>query len=260
MRAFDDILYQTDDGVATITLNRPDALNAMTVGMMNEVGDALARVDGDPSLRALVRTGAGRGLCAGQDLKFRLPEGTDMVETLMGSYYRAFAAIRASRVPVVVAVNGVAAGAGFSLALVGDLPIAARSASFIQVFSRIGLAPDLGSTWMLPRVIGRARALKLMMTGDALPAAQAFDWGLLVDCVDDAELMPAAMRLARRLAAGPTLAYAATRRLVDDAHGNGFAEQCRLELETNARLSDTADSREAVAAFVEKRKATFKGA
>ena len=261
MHPFENIRFEvrSETGVAILTLNRPEALNALTLGLMNDVSDALARVEADPEIRALVLTGAGRGFCAGQDLKSRLPEGVDMVETLMGSYYKAFAAIRSSRVPVIVAINGVAAGAGCSLALAGDLPIAAHSASLIQVFSRIGLAPDLGSTWMLPRTIGRARALKMMMTGDALSAPEALEWGLVTDCVADTELMPSAMKLATRLAAGPTLAYAATRKLVDEAAGNAFGKQCRLELEANAWLRDTSDSKEAVAAFVEKRKAVFTG-
>ncbi|MGE0312140.1 MAG: enoyl-CoA hydratase-related protein [Lautropia sp.] len=259
-RRYENIRFETDEGVASITLDRPHALNALTLGMMDEVADAMTRIEADASIRALILTGTGRGFCAGQDLRLRLPEGADMVETLMACYYRTFAAIRASRVPVVVAVNGVAAGAGFSLALAGDLPIAARSATFIQAFSRIGLAPDLGSTWILPRVLGRARALKLMMTGEPLTAVEALDWGLVVDCVDDADLMPAATTLAKRLAAGPTLAYATTRRLVDDGDGNTFGRQCRLELEANARLRETADSQEAVAAFLAKREAVFRGA
>lgn len=261
MHRFDNILFEVDidSGVATLTLNRPAALNALTLGLMTDVSDALALIESDRAIRALILTGAGRGFCAGQDLKSRLPDGADMVETLMGCYYKAFASIRASRVPVIVAINGVAAGAGCSLALAGDLPIAARSASLVQVFSRIGLAPDLGSTWMLPRTIGRARALKMMLTGDALSAGEALEWGLVTDCVDDAELMPSALKLARRLATGPTLAYVATRKLVDEAAGNAFGKQCRLELEANAWLRDTEDSKEAVAAFVEKRKAVFRG-
>lgn len=259
MTSFSHILFESDDGVATLTLNRPEALNSLTLDMMTEVSQALAQVESDRSIRALILTGAGRGFCAGQDLRMRLPDGADMVETLMGCYYEAFAAIRACRVPVIMAINGVAAGAGFSLALAGDLPIAARSASFIQVFSRIGLAPDLGSTWLLPRIIGRARALRLMMTGEALSAQQALDWGLLIDLVDDAQLMPSALTLARRLAGGPTLAFLETRRLVDQADGNDFGRQCRLELQANAWLRETADSREAVAAFIDKRAARFRG-
>ena len=191
-------------------------MNALTIGMMDEVGDAISRIEKDTSIRALILTGAGRGFCSGQNLKDRIPPGSDLTGVLMDSYFKAIDGIRNCRVPVVVAVNGTAAGGGFSVALCGDFLIAARSAKFIQVFSRIGLSPDLGSTYLLPRAIGRARALQLMMTNDPLDAATAAEWGLIAEVLDDDRLMPRAREIAERLATGPTYALQLTRRMVDE--------------------------------------------
>ncbi|MBT5191406.1 MAG: hypothetical protein HOM07_03595, partial [Rhodospirillaceae bacterium] len=164
MSDFKDIIFEIDDGVATLTLNRPDALNALTFDMMYEVQEALKLIEADSSIRALILTGAGRAFCSGQDLRNRPDSaGEDKVQAVMDCYFGAMDGLRKLRVPVITAVNGTAAGAGFSFALVSDVIMAARSAKFIQVFSRIGLIPDLGSTWLLPRAIGRTRALKIMM-------------------------------------------------------------------------------------------------
>ena len=166
---------------------------------------------------------------------------------------------QAAGVPIVVAVNGVAAGGGFSLAMAGDMIVAARSASFIQVFSRIGLVPDLGSTWLLPRLIGRQRALELMLFNEPLSAERAREWGLVRDVVDDAQLMDAAIKLAQRLAQGPTRALVATRMLLEESEHASYADQFRREIEVQSEVRKSADALEGRAAFVEKRKASFSG-
>ncbi len=259
MSGFKDILFEVREGVATLILNRPEALNALTFDMMYEVQEALSRIESDKEIRALVLTGAGRGFCSGQDLRNRPSGNVDIVEAVMDCYFGAMNAIRTSRVPVIVAVNGTAAGAGFSLAMVGDIAIAARSAKFIQVFSRIGLVPDCGSTYLLPKIIGRGQALRAMMTNDPIAAETALEWGLISDCLDDEELLPAAHELAARLAKGPTRALVETRRLVDEIEGDAFERQFRRELEVQAEIRISHDGQEGVAAFVERRGAVFRG-
>ncbi|MBO0333157.1 enoyl-CoA hydratase/isomerase family protein [Sneathiella sp. CAU 1612] len=259
MENFKNIIFEVDNSVATLTLNRPEALNAMTFELMYEIQDALKIIDEDKSIRALILTGSGRGFCAGQDLRNRPPEGSDIVELYTGCYFDAINAIRICRVPVITAVNGAAAGGGFSLALAGDILIAGKSAKFIQVFSRIGLSPDLGSTYLLPQAIGRARALRMMMTNEPVSADQAFDWGLVSDVYDDDKLMDEARALAAKLASGPTYALEMTRKTVDESAHNDFKTQFRRELEVNAELREKYDSKEGVAAFLEKRPAVFKG-
>ncbi len=260
MSDFKDIIFETEDGVATLTLNRPDALNALTFDMVYEVQDALARIEADHSIRALILTGAGRAFCSGQDLRNRPPaEGGDKVQAVMDCYFRAMDGLRKLRVPLIVAVNGTAAGAGFSFALTGDVIMAARSAKFIQVFSRIGLIPDMGSTYLLPKVVGRARALKIMMTNEPIMAETALEWGLISDCVADGDLMEMAREMAAKLAKGPTRALVATRAMVDEAEDNDFETHVRRELEEQMVIGATADAQEGVAAFVEKRQAVFTG-
>jgi 2-(1,2-epoxy-1,2-dihydrophenyl)acetyl-CoA isomerase len=259
MSDYEFILFEVDQGVATLTLNRPQALNALTFEMMAEVRQAMARVEADRDIRALIFTAAGRGFCSGQDLKNRPPEGADIVEMYCDTYLGVFNDIRHCRVPVIIAVNGTAAGGGFSLALSGDIIMAARSTKFIQVFSRIGLIPDLGSTWLLPRAIGRTRALKLMMTNEPILADQAMEWGMLADVVDDDQLLPQARELAAKLAKGPTLALLETRKMVDEGNDNDFAAQFRRELEVNSVMRDTFDGKEGVNAFLEKRATSFRG-
>lgn len=227
--------------------------------MMYEVQDAIAYIEGKDAIRVMVFTGSGRGFCSGQNLRDRMPSGAGFVDTLMHCYFRAFYAIRNCRVPVVTAINGVAAGGGCSLALMGDILIAAKSAKFIQVFSRIGLVPDLGSTYLLPKAVGRSNALKIMMTNEPLLAKDALDMQLISDCVDDELLMPKAQELAQKLATGPTHALMMTRRLVDEVDGYAFEKQFRRELEVQSEMRDKPDGKEGVAAFVEKRHAKFMG-
>jgi 2-(1,2-epoxy-1,2-dihydrophenyl)acetyl-CoA isomerase len=259
MSDYESILLTVNDGVAILTLNRPEALNALTFAMLGEIKDALARIEEDRTIRALVVTGAGRGFCSGQDLRDRAGPGEDLVEKLMNSHFKAMNGIRTCRVPVIVAVNGTAAGAGFSLAMSGDIAMAARSAKFIQVFSRIALVPDCGSTYLLPRMIGRSLALKAMMTNDPIPAEQAREWGLVSDLYDDDDLLPAALELAGRLAKGPTKTLIETRKLVDEAEANSYAEQFRREFVVQEDIRVSHDAKEGVAAFIEKRAAEFRG-
>jgi 2-(1,2-epoxy-1,2-dihydrophenyl)acetyl-CoA isomerase len=251
--------------VRTITLNRPKALNAFTSSMHEELAAALSEVESDASVRCLVITGAGRGFCAGQDLADPavapdLTPGarpTD-VGNVIERYYRPLALrIRAMPVPVIAAVNGVAAGAGASIALGCDIVIAARSASFIQAFSKIGLIPDAGGTWLLPRLVGRANALALAMTGDKLPAEQAQQMGLIWKCVDDASFAEEVNATAVRLAAMPVKALAATRAAIDAAMHLNFAEALSSESEWQSELSASHDYLEGVAAFMGKRPAVF---
>ena len=200
MQPFEHILFEVEAAVATLTLNRPQALNALTFAMMNEIRAALSEVEDNKSIGALIITGSGRGFCSGQDLRSRPGAGVDVVTALMDCYFPAMNAIHQCRVPVVTAVNGTAAGAGCSFALLGDFTLAAESAVFIQVFSRIGLAPDLGSTYLLPRLVGRARALQMMLGNEPISAATALDWGMINDCIVDEDLLPAARQLASDLA------------------------------------------------------------
>jgi len=259
MSSYEFIDFEISDSVATLSLKRPDALNSLTFEMMAEARLALAEVQNNRSIRALILTGKGRGFCAGQDLKNRIPTGEDMVDVLMERYFPVFKAIRTCRVPVIVAVNGVAAGGGASLALSGDIILAAKSAKFIQIFSRIGLCPDLGSTYLLSRAIGRARALEMMMTNEPVHAERAAEIGMINRCVEDEDLMTNARDLALKLAAGPTYALEMTRKMVDYGEDEHFEACFRKELETNRILRDTKDSKEGVAAFLEKRAANFSG-
>lgn len=253
------VTQDRDGAVGILTLNEPESLNAMTPDLLGALARAIGAMTADPAVRALVLTGAGRGFCSGQNLKASEALGKDLVGGEMKFYWPAFEALRACRVPVVVAVNGVAAGGGFSLAMAGDMVVAARSASFIQVFSRIGLVPDLGSTWLLPRLVGRQRALELMLFNEPLSAERAKEWGLVREVVDDADLMPEAVALARRLAQGPTRALVATRMLLEDSEHATYADQFRREIELQADIRQSVDALEGRAAFIEKRKASFTG-
>jgi 2-(1,2-epoxy-1,2-dihydrophenyl)acetyl-CoA isomerase len=248
-----------DGAVGILTLNEPASLNAMTPDLLGGLAAAIGEMTDDASVRALVLTGEGRGFCSGQNLKASEALGADIVAGVMRFYWPAFRALRECRVPVVVAVNGVAAGGGFSLAMAGDMIVAARSASFIQVFSRIGLVPDLGSTWLLPRLIGRQRALELMLLNEPLSAERALEWGLVRRVVDDAQLMDEAMQLAQRLAAGPTRALVATRALLEQSEHASYAAQFQREIEVQAEVRRSEDALEGRNAFVEKRAARFSG-
>jgi len=254
------VLIEKVGAVALLTLNEPDSLNAMTPDLLGALGAAVKETSATPGIRALVLTGAGRGFCSGQNLKAFQSLGEDLVAGVMTHYFPAIDALRQCAVPVVVAVNGVAAGGGFSLAMAGDMIVAARSAKFIQVFSRIGLVPDLGSTWLLPRLVGRQRALEMMLLNEPVSAEQAAQWGLVREVVDDAALRDTALALAARLAEGPTRALVATRRLVEESEHATFADQFRREIEVQADIRKTQDALEGRKAFVEKRKARFTGA
>jgi len=245
--------------VRTLTLHRPATLNSFTAAMHAELLPALDAAAADAGVRAVVITGAGRGFCAGQDLGDPAMTGDVDVGVVIERYYRPLATrVRTMPVPVVAAVNGVAAGAGANFALCCDLVVAARSASFIQAFSKIGLVPDCGGTWLLPRLVGRARALGLAMTGDKLPAEEAERIGLIWKCVDDAVLMDTVAALAQRLALMPSRALVATRRALDTAMPLDFAAAITLEAEAQRELGRAHDFAEGVAAFFAKRPAVFK--
>lgn len=248
--------------VCTITLNRPAALNSFTAAMHALLLPALEAAAADTSVRAVVITGAGRGFCAGQDLNDPAMVGRDGppdVQAVIERYYRPLAnRVRSMPVPVIAAVNGVAAGAGANLALCCDIVVAARSASFIQAFGKIGLVPDCGGTWLLPRLVGRARALGLAMTGDKLPAEAAERMGLIWQCVDDAEFPAAVQALAARLAAMPSRALAETRRLIDASAPADLAEALSWEAQAQGELGRAHDFAEGVAAFFAKRPPTFR--
>jgi 2-(1,2-epoxy-1,2-dihydrophenyl)acetyl-CoA isomerase len=253
------VTRERDDSVGVLTLDEPETLNAMTPDLLGDLATAIGEINDDPRVRALVLTGAGRGFCSGQNLKAAQILGDDIAAGVMRYYWPAFRAMRECRVPIVVAVNGVAAGGGFSLAMAGDMIVAARSARFIQVFSRIALVPDLGSTWLLPRLVGRQRALELMMTNEPLTADQAREWGLVREVFDDTALRDGALILARKLANGPTRALVTTRRLIDESEHASYADQFRREIETQAEIRRSADAVEGRNAFLEKRAAVFTG-
>ena len=253
------ILVATEGATRTLTLNRPAALNSFTAAMHRELLAALDAAATDVAVRAVVITGAGRGFCAGQDLSDPEMTGEVDVGAVIERYYRPLATrVRSMPVPVIAAVNGVAAGAGANFALCCDFVVATRSASFIQAFSKIGLVPDCGGTWLLPRLVGRARALGLAMTGDKLPAEEAERMGLIWKCVDDAAFAASVTALAGKLAAMPSRALAETRRVIDAAAPMDFAEAITLEANTQRELGRAPDFAEGVAAFFAKRPAVFK--
>jgi 2-(1,2-epoxy-1,2-dihydrophenyl)acetyl-CoA isomerase len=263
MTHYQHILYQAQDGVATLTLNRPERLNAFNVAMHGEVREALALARDDHAVRALVLTGAGRGFCAGQDLNDRaVAPGAarpDLGESIELYYKPLVLALRAMPKPVMAAVNGVAAGAGANLALACDVVVAARSASFVQAFCKLGLVPDSGGTWWLPRMIGAPRALGLALFGDKLSAAQAESWGLIWKCVDDDALATETRAMAAALASGPTLGFARIKQAIQAAAGNSLEAQLDLERDFQRELGNSADYAEGVAAFMEKRVPRFSG-
>ncbi len=259
--SYESIVYQSADGIARLTLNRPDRLNSFTSAMHAEVRDALAKVGSDKSARVLLLTGAGRGFCAGQDLSDRaVAPGSapvDLGESIEKNYMPLVLGLRNLRMPVVCAVNGVAAGAGANIALACDIVIAARSASFIQAFCKIGLVPDSGGTHFLPRLLGTARAMGLAMLGDKLTAEQAEQWGLIWKCVDDAQLASAVDTLLAQLAQAPTKGLAAIKRAL---YASGTLEDAlALERDLQRELGYSKDYREGVDAFLNKRPPKFTG-
>ncbi len=257
------LLVSTADGVGSITLNRPDRLNAFTAGMLVDLLGTLERFAGDEDVRAVLLTGAGRGFCAGQDLSDRSvapgDERPDLGESLGERYNPVVLALRTMPKPVVVAVNGVAAGAGANLALHGDVVIAARSARFIQSFAKLGLVPDSGGTYLLPRLVGAARASGMAMLAEPVSAEQAAEWGMVWAVVDDDDLAEVAGRIASDLAAGPTGGYVRIKQALNASLGNTLADQLELEraLQQEAGWGD--EYAEGVAAFLEKRPPRFGG-
>ena len=258
------VLFEERGAVAVATLNRPQALNSFTREMHRDLGAALGRVETNPAIRALVITGAGRGFCAGADLsEFDFEPGEDLVQradpgpVIDQAFNPTVRRLQALRVPTIAAVNGVAAGAGASLAMTCDIAIAAPGASFIQAFSKIGLIPDAGGSWFLVERLGLARALALAMTGDKLPAAQAKEWGMIWDVADDA--LAAALAMAEKLAVMPTQALVATRHLLRDTSTRTLHQQLDAERDTQSAMGHTHDYIEGVMAFLEKRPAQFKG-
>jgi 2-(1,2-epoxy-1,2-dihydrophenyl)acetyl-CoA isomerase len=258
------VLYGVQGAVAVLTLNRPQALNSFSRRMHHDLWAALDRAEADLSVRALVITGAGRGFCAGADLsEFDLAPGPGLVERadpgplIEQAFNPTARRLLALRMPTVAAVNGVAAGAGASLAMTCDMAVAAPGASFIQAFSKIGLVPDAGGSWLLVQKLGLARAMGLALTGDKLGAGQAREWGLIWDVADDP--LAAAIALAQRLAAMPTRALVATRHLLREGITRTLEQQLDAEREQQSALARTHDYLEGVAAFLEKRPAAFRG-
>ncbi len=265
---FETLRLARHGAVATITLSRPQRLNAAPPQMFDEIRAALLQL---PALgaRALVITGEGRAFCSGADLAGRGSEpaatpsatsrGAGAYQALTERYSPTMLALSKLDIPIVAAVNGVAAGIGCSLALACDFVVAARSAYFLEAFVNIGLVPDGGATWMLPRLVGKARAVEMMLLGERIGADKAEAWGLIHKAVDDAELMPQAMALAERLAAGPTSALGLMRQGLARALEQSYAEALATEATHQMLAGDTADAREGALAFLERRKAVFKG-
>ena len=264
---FDTLLFERRDSVAHVTLNRPDRLNALNRGMITDLSAAAAAIDADRDLRAVVLTASGRAFCSGADLMGddllgdpQRSRGENIGAGLREYFNPMVNAWYQLRVPVVVAVNGVAAGAGVSLALVGDIVLAARSATFLQLFApKLGLMPDLGSTFHLPRLVGTARAKGLALLGEALTAADAASWGLIWACVEDAALPAQAESIAKRFAAGPTQAFQRIKAAFNVEPPSTLAEQLAHEAVAQAELGDTQDFAEGVQAFRQKRAPNFTG-
>ncbi|WP_420409950.1 2-(1,2-epoxy-1,2-dihydrophenyl)acetyl-CoA isomerase PaaG [Hoeflea sp.] len=255
------VLTDRAGGVLEITLNRPDRLNSFNDDMHAAMADALRQAESDKACRAVLLTGAGRGFCAGQDLDARNPDKMDgppdLGDTLERLYNPMIRRIRGLGKPVVCAVNGVAAGAGANVALACDIVLAARSAKFIQSFARVGLIPDAGGSWMLPRLIGEARAKAIAMTAEPVTAERAESWGMIWRCVDDAELMSEARGLASRLAAGPTFGLGQMKDLMQRAAGHGLDAHLDLEARYQRAAGQSPDYAEGVRAFLEKREPKF---
>ena len=261
--SFETVRLDVADGVATLTLNRPDRLNSFTAAMHGDVRVAIDEAAGDPAVRCFVLTGAGRGFCAGQDLSDRAvaPGETpvDLGASIENYYKPLLMRLRGLDMPTICAVNGVAAGAGANIPFACDLVFAAKSASFIQSFSKIALIPDCGGTWWVPRLVGPARAMGLALLGDKLSATQAEEWGLIWRCIEDDELMPTVMTVAKQLAAGPTRGYVRTRQAIERALQLPLAAALDLERDYQRELGASDDFREGVAAFMEKRAPRFRG-
>ena len=261
MATYETIIAEKAGDVLKITLNRPERLNAASIQMAEELGLALYDLQG---ARCILITGAGRAFCSGADLQARgagsaVSGGDASHRALMNYYNPVVSQILRAPVPVVTAVNGPAAGVGCSIGLAGDFVLAGKSAYFLQAFVNIGLVPDGGSTWLLARTIGKARATRMMMLGERIGAEQAEDWGLIYKACDDDALMSEAGALAERLAAGPTVSYATMKRTIATALDGSLAEVLVAEAEGQRIAGGTEDAREGGMAFLEKRKPAFKG-
>lgn len=257
---FEALRYETADAVATITLDRPDALNALTVQLKTELLAAVRDAERDAAVRAVILTGAGRAFCAGQDLRERLePEAAPLAVEIRERYNPLIVAMRRLEKPIVGAINGVAAGAGAALALACDLRIAAEGATFVLAFGRVGLVPDSGSTWFLPRLIGPARAAELALLNDPISAADAAGWGLVSRVVPPDRLLDEARVMAAKLAESAPRALALTKRALNRSLESTFAGQLDYEAELQGIAGRTADHAEGIAAFLEKRPPRFTG-
>ena len=257
--AYQTILFSNEGGIARLTLNRPDRLNSFTVEMHEEVADALGGLDG---ARVLVLTGAGRGFCAGQDLNDRAVapgESVDLGESVEKRYNPLIRTLISLPFPVIARVNGVAAGAGANIALACDIVIAAKSAKFIQSFANIGLIPDSGGTWVLPRLVGQARALGLALTAEPLAAEKAADWGLIWRAVEDDQLDAEVDALAVRFASAPTRGLAAIKKMIRESWEHSLNGELDLQRDMMRELGGSDDYREGVAAFMGKRTPNFTG-
>ena len=262
--AYQQIVVERDGAVARLALNRPDKLNALTQVMSDELCDAFEKIHEDDGVRAVVLTGAGRGFCAGQDLtefedSYRAGERPDIEQHLDKTYHRLIPIIVRTPQPVIAAVNGVAAGAGVSLAVACDIRLASEEARFTQAFVKIGLVPDSGGTWLLPRVVGYARALELSMTGDMVDARTALDIGLVTQVLPADSFVKEASAYAKRLAAMPTRALSATKRLIREGLTADLDTALAAEGSAQAEMGQTEDHLEGVMAFAEKREPRFEG-
>jgi 2-(1,2-epoxy-1,2-dihydrophenyl)acetyl-CoA isomerase len=261
---FKHVTLDFDGPVAILRLDHPEVMNAISMDMLGGLMEALdAIADHKASVRCVVMTGSGRAFCAGANLQGRggpTPGSRSNAGAALETAYHPFLRrIKNLHCPLVTAVNGAAAGAGMSFALMGDMILCARSAYFLQAFRRIGLVPDCGSTWLLPRLVGKARSVELSLMGEKLPADKALEWGLVNRVHEDADLMPETMKLAHELANGPTIALALIRKMYWDSPGNSFEEQLNLEFESQGIAGAAEDFKEGVTAFLEKRPAHFKG-
>jgi 2-(1,2-epoxy-1,2-dihydrophenyl)acetyl-CoA isomerase len=265
---YEKIRLEAADGLAVITLADPNTLNAASLEMARELAHAFSSVAaGKVEARAVILTGEGRGFCSGANLSAGGPANReadidgkpDAGSALESTYNPLVTLLRDFPLPIVTAINGPAAGVGCSIALLGDIVVAGESAYFLQAFRRIGLVPDCGSTWLLPRIIGKARSVELSLMGERLPAEKALEWGLVNRVHDDAVLMEEAMKLAHDLAGGPTIALSLIRKLYWDSSENSFEQQLNLEFESQRIAGSAEDFKEGVTAFLEKRPAKFKG-
>ena len=258
---YETITVDIADNIATITLNRPERMNACSLDMAGEINDALSAMQG---ARCLIITGAGRGFCSGADLAAKsarpVTGGEGSYIALTRHYNPLMMKLARLDMPIITAVNGAAAGVGCSIGLAGDFVIAGKSGYFLQAFVNIGLVPDGGASWMLPRMVGKARATQMMMLGEKIGGEQAADWGLIYKCVEDEALMAEARALATRLANGPTVAYAVMRKNILTAMENSYAEALLAEAEGQRIAGSSSDAREGGMAFMQKRKPEFKGA